>query len=260
MKETLDTEKNWNKIISISSYLKNVTYGDNQYILLLSFLKPYHFIGIGLLVFLFLPTIVIGVLSFVFLIYPLIRQILRYYNYLPTPYSNEIIRTSYSARYDGDFVVFLVGIRVNGANPFTKSFLNTGKAFRSMVAELESDPTLGYMGGDMYIGTNDRKSKTLHVQYWRDYESLQKWTHTRMGIHFKTMLEYMKRDRVEGVNGIWHETYKVRDGEYETIYVNMPPIGLALATQAVHETKTNNGPERMERRKKEKQAQTTMST
>ncbi len=179
MKETLDTEKNWNKIIPISSYLKNVTYGDNQYIMLLSFLKPYHLIGVGLLVSLFLPTIVIGVLSFVFLIYPLIRQILRYYNYLPTPYSNEIIRTSYSARYDGDFVVFLVGIRANGANPFTKSFLNTGNAFRSMIAELESDPTLGYMGGDMYIGTNDRKSKTLHVQYWRDYESLQKWTHTR---------------------------------------------------------------------------------
>ena len=81
-----------------------------------------------------------------------------------------------------------------------------------------------------------------------------------MGIHVKTMLEYMKNDRVEGVHGIWHETYKVRDGEYETIYANMPPIGLALATQAVHEAKTNNGPERMERRKKEKEVQAAMNS
>ena len=123
-----------------------------------------------------------------------------------------------------------------------------------MVAELEADPTSGYMGGDMYIGANSRKSTTLNVQYWRDYESLQKWTHTRMGIHVKTMLEYMKKDQFEGTNGIWHETYKVRDGEYESIYANMPPIGLALATQAVYERETNNGPKRMERRKREKEA------
>ncbi len=81
-----------------------------------------------------------------------------------------------------------------------------------------------------------------------------------MGIHIKTMMEYMKTDRVEGAYGIWHETFKVRDGEYETIYANMPPIGLALATRAVHERKTNNGPGRMKRREKEKQSQAAMST
>jgi hypothetical protein len=259
-KEASVTENNSDEIIPIPSHLKNGGYGINKYLLLLSYFSPFHLIAAGLFGSLFLPKIVIGGLSLVFFIYPLIKQILRYYNYLPTPYSKEIIRTMYSARYDGDFVVFLIGIRPNGANPFTQSFSRIGKAFKSMVEELEADPTLGYMGGDMYIGANSRKSATLHVQYWRDYESLQKWTHKRMSIHVKTMLEYMKTDQFEGVNGIWHETYKVRDGEYEAVYGNMPPIGLALATQAVHETKKNNGPGRMERRKKEREAKNLMDT
>ena len=29
--------------------------------------------------------------------------------------------------------------------------------------------------------------------------------------------------------GIWHETYLVREGEYETVYDNTPPIGLGKA-------------------------------
>ncbi|UJR19369.1 hypothetical protein I4U23_022498 [Adineta vaga] len=210
--------------------------------------------SIGLLLSLLLPTIIIGILSLVFLVYPLIKQILRYYNYLPIPYAKDIIRTTYSARCEGDFVVFLIGIRPNGANPFTKSFGDIGKAFQSMIAELESDSTLGYMGGDVYVGANERKSTLMYVQYWRSYEALQQWTHTKMGIHVKIVMEYMKSDRVEGVNGIWHETYKVRDGEYEAIYGNMPPIGLGLATQIVLETKTNNGAGRMKRRENEKQA------
>ncbi|UJR12526.1 hypothetical protein I4U23_016701 [Adineta vaga] len=179
---------------------------------------PHHLIGIGLLFSLFLPTNIIGILSLVFLIYPLIKQILRYYNYLPTSYAKDII-------------LFLIGIRPNGANPFTKSFGDIGRAFRNL-----------------YVGANERKSATMYVQYWRSYEALQRWTHTKMGIHVKAVMEYMKKDRFEGENGIWHETYKVRDGEYEAIYGNMPPIGLGLVTQIFPETKTNNGPGRMKQR------------
>lgn len=258
-KEEVGIENNLDKVIPISSQLKKTKYGFNKYLVLLSYLTPYHLIGVGLLVSLLLPTIVTGALSLIFVIYPLVKQILRYYNYLPIPYSEYIIRPPYAARCDGDFVVFLIGVRPNGANPFTKSFSEVGKAFRSMIAELEADPTQGYMGGDVYVGANERKSTIMTVQYWRSYEALQKWTHTKMGTHVNTMIEYMKKDRFEGVNGIWHETYKVRDGEYEAIYAHMPPIGLALATQAVYETKTNNGPERMKRREKEIQAQTAMN-
>jgi hypothetical protein len=33
--------------------------------------------------------------------------------------------------------------------------------------------------------------------------------------------------------GIWHETYRVRAGEYETVYGNMPTYGLAAASRSV---------------------------
>ena len=259
-KEDLVPENNWNKVIPVPPHLKKTKYGLNKYILLLSYLTPYHLIGAGLFASLFLPTIVIVILSLAFLIYPCVRQILRYFDYLPTPYSEHIIHEQYAARCDGDFVVFLIGIRPNGANPLTKKFNEVGKAFQSMIAELEADPSLGYMGGDMYVGANKRKSATLSVQYWRSYEALQKWTHTRMGVHVKTMIEYNKTDKDDGVNGIWHETYKIKDGEYEGIYGHMPPIGLALATKAVPEPKSNNGPGRMQRREQEKQALTTTDT
>lgn len=253
------TENNLNKIVPFPPHLKKSKYGFNKYLVLLSFIHPYHLIGVGLLVSLLLPTIITVVLSIAFLIYPVVRQILRYYKYLPTPNSEYIIHEQYSARCTGDFVVFLIGIRPNSAFPLTKSFADVGKAFQDMIAELEADRTLGYMGGDAYVGANDRKSTVMTVQYWRSYEALQKWTHTKMGVHVKTMLEYMKQDRIEGLNGIWHETYKIRDGEYESIYAHMPPIGLALATQAIDEPKANNGPGRMARREQEKQAQATVN-
>ena len=31
--------------------------------------------------------------------------------------------------------------------------------------------------------------------------------------------------------GIWHETYRVRAGEYECVYSGMPPLGLAKASE-----------------------------
>ncbi len=31
--------------------------------------------------------------------------------------------------------------------------------------------------------------------------------------------------------GIWHETFKVRAGEYEAVYGNMPAFGLAAAAR-----------------------------
>ncbi|CAF2125787.1 unnamed protein product [Rotaria magnacalcarata] len=253
-------ENNWDKIIPIPVYLKKAKYGLIGYMPMFFFISPYHLVGIGLFASLLLPTIVIGILSFIFVIYPLVKQILRYFNWLPMPHSTEILRTTYSARCDGDFVVFLIGSRPNGPNPFEKSFIDLKSAFQSMIKDLESDSTSGYMGGDLYVGANERKSSVLYVQYWRNYESLQGWTHKKMGVHFKSVTQYMNKDRSAGLYGIWHETYKVRDGEYESIYENMPPIGLALATSAVPETKKNNGQNRMQRRSKEKQAEVTKNT
>ena len=45
-------------------------------------------------------------------------------------------------------------------------------------------------------------------------------------------------NRAVGSNGdvgIWHETYVVRPGAYETVYNNMPPWGLGAAGRLVED-------------------------
>ena len=34
---------------------------------------------------------------------------------------------------------------------------------------------------------------------------------------------------MNGDVGIWHETYRVRPGDYENVYLNMPEFGLGKA-------------------------------
>jgi hypothetical protein len=46
--------------------------------------------------------------------------------------------------------------------------------------------------------------------------------------------------RASGDVGIWHETYRVRAGEYEAIYGNMPRVGLAGAGELVPVGSTND--------------------
>ncbi len=64
------------------------------------------------------------------------------------------------------------------------------------------------------------------VQYWRTFEHLSVYSSDRDKAHFPAWVEFNKRIAKSGDVGIFHETYFVRDGEYETIYSNMPPTGL----------------------------------
>ena len=45
--------------------------------------------------------------------------------------------------------------------------------------------------------------------------------------HLPAWRAFNQRVRDSGDVGIWHETYRVRAGEYEAIYGNMPRVGLA---------------------------------
>jgi hypothetical protein len=58
-------------------------------------------------------------------------------------------------------------------------------------------------------------------QYWRDYESLERWTRSEPHrLWWKTFLKYT------GGTGFWHETYTMRGG-IEAIYDDLPqPIGM----------------------------------
>jgi hypothetical protein len=65
------------------------------------------------------------------------------------------------------------------------------------------------------------------VQYWRSFEQLERYARSRDHVHWPAWVEFNTRvNKSRGDVGIWHETYRVRAGEYEAIYSGMPPFGL----------------------------------
>lgn len=44
--------------------------------------------------------------------------------------------------------------------------------------------------------------------------------------HLPAWRDYNQKVRTSGAMGVWHETYVVKPGSYENIYVNMPAFGL----------------------------------
>jgi Monooxygenase af470-like len=68
---------------------------------------------------------------------------------------------------------------------------------------------------------------------WRSFDHLEAFARKQDDPHLEPWRKFWKRVGKSGRTGIWHETFLVRDGEYETIYGNMPPRGLGNATRLV---------------------------
>jgi hypothetical protein len=129
----------------------------------------------------------------------------------------------FSAEIDGDFVVLLIGARLNTPWLALQSLADLGGRRRGMVSmlkELSSHPEKGLLGY--------RVGFSLSVQYWRSFEHLEAFARDPGDLHRPTWLEWYRRDP-HGRTGIWHETYLVRAGEYEAIYSDVPEAGLAVA-------------------------------
>ena len=95
-----------------------------------------------------------------------------------------------------------------------------------MIRELERNPEAGFLGHIMSFG--------VIVQYWRSFEHLEAYARDRDRQHWPAWVDFNKRiGASRGDMGIWHETYKVRAGEYECVYSGMPPFGLAKASSTV---------------------------
>jgi hypothetical protein len=71
------------------------------------------------------------------------------------------------------------------------------------------------------------------VQYWRSFEQLEAFAKDESDPHLAAWRNYWKRVGKQNRTGIWHETYLVRAGEYECVYANMRPFGLAKAGRVV---------------------------
>jgi hypothetical protein len=139
-----------------------------------------------------------------------------------------IVKQRMTADVEGDFVVFLIGMRVNRLWKVNK-WLPVARAMTPMIAELAKDPESGFLGANTYLNW---RGVTV-AQYWKSFEQLERYSRDREAKHFPAWVKFNKSVGSNGDVGIWHETYKVAAGQYETVYNNMPVYGLAAATKAV---------------------------
>jgi len=129
--------------------------------------------------------------------------------------------------YDGDLVVFLIGMRIN--KPWRPDlWLPVFFAMPAMLAELSKDKNSGLLGYRLTFGAGG----PLVVQYWSSHEKLCAYASDRNAAHRPAWAAFNRRVRkAPGSVGIWHETYVVERAE--TIYSGMPVSGLAAATSVV---------------------------
>jgi hypothetical protein len=132
----------------------------------------------------------------------------------------SIVSKRVTGRMDGEFVVFMIGMRVNAWWKPHK-WMPVAMAMPKMIKELEEKPELGFLGAEQWFGRT-----SIMLQYWRSMEQLLDYAKSRDASHLPAWRAFNKRVGTSGDVGIWHETYRVRAGDYENIYVNMPAFGL----------------------------------
>ncbi len=136
----------------------------------------------------------------------------------------KIINQRMTASLDGDFVVFLIGMRINHLWKFWK-WLPVATAMPRMIIELYKNPELGMLHARTHFGLRN----ILVVQYWRSFDQLHAYAVSKDKAHLPAWRRFNQRIASNGDVGIWHETFLVRAGQHESVYNNMPPYGLGLA-------------------------------
>ena len=130
-----------------------------------------------------------------------------------------------TAELEGDFVVFLIGMRVNNWWKIHK-WLPVFMAMPKMLKEISIKKEIGCLGFR-------QAGITTIIQYWRSFEHLEAYARNNDKEHYPQMVKFNKSVGSNGDVGIWHETFKVTNGNYECIYNNMPLFGLAKVSKAV---------------------------
>jgi len=139
----------------------------------------------------------------------------------------------YTTAIDGAFVVFILGFRINRLIAVRK-WLSVASAMGPMLEELHANPALGLLAAHTSLVWRG----AMVTQYWRSFEQLVAYAQARDAAHLPAWKAFNQRIGADGSVGIWHETFQVAAGRYETIYANMPRYGLAVA--GTHEAATGH--------------------
>ncbi|MFM1817067.1 MAG: hypothetical protein RLZ98_3762 [Pseudomonadota bacterium] len=136
-----------------------------------------------------------------------------------------------AAQIEGDFVVFLIGMRINSLRRVSR-WVPVVRAMAGMMRELERNPELGLLHARHHAGLRNH----MVVQYWRSFEHLHAYATDFTHAHFPAWKAFNQAARENDHVGIWHETYLVPNGHYEAIYRAMPAWGLGRAGRLVEAT------------------------
>ncbi|MEU1464250.1 DUF4188 domain-containing protein [Streptomyces sp. NPDC005727] len=133
-----------------------------------------------------------------------------------------------TAAAEGDVVVLLIGMRINRFRA-VHQWLPVMLAMFRMLGELARDKDRGLLGRVLLTAS----PRTYYVvQYWESRERLYAYATAPDAFHHRVWALINRRERagkVRGHVGIWHETYVVPEGSYESVYGDMPAFGLAAA-------------------------------
>ena len=137
---------------------------------------------------------------------------------------SRVMRGRWTARTDGEFVVFIIGIRINRLWMVHRWFPLI-RAMAGMIRELTLRPELGFLGGKTWFGRT-----IVLIQYWRSFEDLENYAKAKDLSHLPAWADFNRRIGNDGTVGIYHETYRIGPGQYENVFVNMPPTLLGDCT------------------------------
>ncbi len=140
----------------------------------------------------------------------------------------SVIEGRQTASYDGDLVVFLIGMRINSLRA-VRAWRPVARAMGPMLRELSKDPDSGLLG----FRTLPTWRGVTMIQYWESVEKLMAFANDDGRTHRPAWLDYFRQSFRSGAAGIWHETYVVPAGSTETVYGNMPLIGLGKVAGVV---------------------------
>ncbi len=143
---------------------------------------------------------------------------------------SKVVPGRFSAQIDESFVVFLIGMRVNNIWAVNK-WLPTAQAMSPMLNTLHRYPDKGFLGQESFFRLFPLC--TIMTTYWKSFEHLEYFARNTDDPHLEPWRAFNRSIGSDGSVGIWHETYLVQPGQYESIYVNMPVFGLAAATNHV---------------------------
>jgi len=127
-------------------------------------------------------------------------------------------------------VLFLIGMRINTlwrVWEWFPAFL----AMPTMIVELYKNPELGFLRA-----RTEMAGRTITViQYWKSFEALEAYAANGQRKHRPAWTAFYKRATSgTGAVGIYHETYVIRPGEVESLYVDLPAnFGLGGAVGSV---------------------------